>query len=844
MSPLPFSRLLDALRARGLPLGVREYVAFAALWQRLDGATVAELRGASAALLSTSDDEVQLVVATFDELYGERDEPPLPPPPPPPPDVWTRLQRALSSATTRWTLGAAVVAMAGLGVWLAWFIDPSLPPMPTATRHLPEPYAPPSDARGTGIDNTSIPAPPPLPPPPLATDWWIAVPALAVSALATLLVFQRPRAAAAERKRREKAWRQLRGSMPGPATFSLQPSTPPTWFDRRDLEDTATLLGRAFTTGLASTRLDVTRTVRLTIESGGLPRFVFEASSATGALLLLEDVAPEMEAWRAKTAAFVAALARQGIRLDRWVFEGTPAMVGRDLTGERVTLDALARRSVSNGVLIISSGSGLAHELEDAKIGWHEALSTWTRRSWLNPVVSPAAWRAELASMPVNVWPFTGNGVLEAAADLTIDPDGRRGRRPAPATTSTVLADDVERLKRLVAVAGQPSLELVEVLRRRFIPDAPEDTVLWVLREAAHGSLREVRLPEAAARRLVAAERRENPERERAVRALVLELLASQPQPAGSVAALRWELAVATQRLALAQLGGDDTAPALAELQRLSQSPIWDEVDASTHVLVDAGGAVALGPTSSDGRLSAPAGLPAGTTAPASTLSWLSPRPLEFAIAAVVAALVTGGLQVGGALAGAAIPHVTDAYRLDFAPATLDPEMAGTISISRTASAANAPATVQLYRDGEAFGDPLVVPVEGVIERSIAAADARHHFQARAVLPDGNLALSNSTWLGPSLGASMVSVNALPWAIGRILDAQGRQQVATGDFTTPFVISLLPGRYVVELAHPDYGTVTQPVDVQAGSDAQVRVTMPGYDAGATAQRLAPAASKQ
>ena len=54
---------------------------------------------------------------------------------------------------------------------------------------------------------------------------------------------------------------------------------------------------------------------------------------------------------------------------------------------------------------------------------------------------------------------------------------------------------------------------------------------------------------------------------------------------------------MATQRLALAQLDGDDTAPARAELQRLSQSPIWDEVDASTQVLGEAGGDVSVGPT-------------------------------------------------------------------------------------------------------------------------------------------------------------------------------------------------------------------------------------------------------
>lgn len=844
MSSLPFSRLLDVLRTRGVSLGVREYIAYADLWQRLDGASAADLRRASAALLGTSAEDVRLVLDTFDELYGPPPAIPAPPPPPPPVSWWMHVRRRVASPTVLWAAGALAVMLAALGVWGATLMNAPLPSPPEARLTLPEPYRPAPPGTSIDLGRDVPPGPPPdVPPPPRTVNWQLLLPALAVAAIATLIAFQRPRASAAEKKRRERAWRQARASLPGPATFSLQPAAPVPWFDRRDLEDAATLLGRAFTTGLLSSRLDVRRTVHLTIAGGGLPTFVFEASAATGALLLLEDVGPEMEAWRAKTAAFVAALGRQGIRLDRWVFEGTPALVGREVTGERIALEELRRRSVSNGVLVISSGSGLTVDTPSPGPDWRDALASWTRRSWLNPVVSPAAWRPACAALPVNVWPFTGDGVLEAAADLAVDPDGRRGRRPAATAAHTVLADDVERLKRLVAVAGHPSLELVETLRRRFLPDTPEDTVLWVLRDAAHGSTREVRLPESEVQRLVAAERRENPERERAVRTLVLDLLASQPPPPGSVAALRWELAVATQRLALAHLDGHDAEAPLGSLRRLAESPIWDEVDESIRGLAGASGRLDVGRQAADGHLDAPHGLPAGAAAPSSPLRWLTPRPLELAVAAVVAGVVIAGLQAAGALTGAAIDHVQDAYRLEFTAAVADPASAGVLVVARGTLPAEA-STAQLYRDGAPFGDAFDVPQGSVVERPVAVADAGHHFQVRATLPRGNLALSNTTWVAAPTAAAAVSVNALPWAIARILDAQGSQPVATGDFTTPFVVRLLPGRYVIELSHPDFEVVRQPVDVEAGRDAQVRVTLPGFDPAATARQLAPPASKQ
>ena len=836
MASLPFSGLLDALRAKGLRLGVRDYLAFAALWTRLEAASVAELRTAAGALLGRSPDEVRLVVETFDELYGARSEPP-PPPPPPPESTWERLRRRLWSATALWLLIFTLVVLAGLGVWLSSLLTPPLPTPPIPARSLPEPYRPPRPEETLTIV-TPPPPSPRLPDPPRASNRGLLLSALTVSGLAVLLALQRPRARAADRRHRERAWRQARAALSGPTAFTQAPLAPPVWFDRRDLEDAATLLGRAFTTGQASARLDVSRSIRLTIDGGGLTRFAFEASTASGALLLLEDIGPEMDSWRAKTAAFLQALTRQGVRLDRWVFDGTPALVARETAGERISLDQLAHRGFSNGVLIISSGSGLGAETPTPGVQWRDALTAWTRRSWLNPVVTRATWRPELASVPVNVWPFTGHGVLDAAADLAVDPEGRRGRRGHSDAAATVLADDVERLKRLIAIAGHPNLELVEVLRQRFIPDTPDDTVLYVLREAEHGSPREVRLAKADVRRLVTAERRENPERERAVRQYVADLLAAQPPPAGSLAALRWQLALAAQRLGLAQLGVGDAAAPTTDLQALTLSPIWDEVGDAIAGL-DTPGAEGIGRRTRRGEIGAPAALPRGTTGSAKASTWLRPRPFELAAAGLVTALVTGGLQTAGAFTGPAIEHVADAYRLEYSPPVEDPSGGGVLVAARNPGApTEAPAQVQLFRDGEAFGQPFAAPANGVAEQPIAPGDSGHHFQLRAALPAGNLALSQSVWVGAPQQLSAVSVNALPWAIGRILDAQTRQPVTSGDFTTPFVVHLPPGSYLLELSHQDYGVVTRPLDVQAGRDLQEIVPMPGFDPAETARRLA------
>lgn len=848
MSPsLPFSGLLDALRAKGLPLGVREYVAFAELWTRMDGATAAELRGAAGALLGSSPEEVRLVVATFDEMYGEsRQAPPLPPPPPEHP-LWRWLRRLRRSVLVRWVASVALVALAALALWTWGQLRPSLPPLPPTpsdVSSLPDTRAP----RAAGTESPPPPEPR-LPPPPTAFNRWAALATLGLTGVGALLLVQWPRVRAAEHRRRARAWRQAQASMPGPSTFELAPLEPPTWFDRRDLEEAATLLGRAFTTGIASARLDPTRTVRATIARGGVPTFVYEASTATGTLVVLEDIAPEMAVWQGKVTALLDALRKQGVRIDRWVFDGTPALVGRDSLAERVSLDHVARRASASGVLVISSGGGLVVEAQSDALAWRAALCQWTRRSWLNPVVAPGAWRPVLRGLPLNIWPLTGRGVFEAAADLAVDPEGRRQRSHTLGNTAgQVLVDDVERLKRLIAVAGHPSLDLVEVLRQRFIPDAPEDTVLEVLRDADHGSPGHVRLKSDEVRRLAAAERRENPARERAVREYVLGLLAAQPAPHGSVAQLRWRLADAAQRAALAELGVGDAAASRDTLRELSASPIQEEVRETARGLADIVPEDTFGSLdTSRGFASGPARATAAMASGGARRGWLFPRPLELALAAAAAVAVAGGLRSAGAFTGDAVPHVENAYRIAFSDTAAGDAVAGVLTVARQPSApAEAPVSVRLYRDGEPFGEGFDLAAGAVIERPIAVADTGHHYQVRAVLPRGNLAVSANAWVPPPRQTLPVSVDALPWAEVRVIDNRTGQPASEGTYTTPAVLNLAAGSYTFEFTHPEFGTTSQQVTVSVNEMTEVRVVMPGFDAAATAQELLrpPSAARQ
>src|SRR5262245_13871909 len=161
MTSFPFCDLLDALRAKQIPIGLSDYQAAARLIDRWDRQRVDELRMALAALLATNHDQVQVIHDTFDALYAtpvqQREEPP---------ERRTTWARRILGRARAWHVGVAI-ALALVSVIAIRVLQPPAVTEPT-TQPMPVPAPAPAPAP-TPLD--SVPPPPPsLPAAPVVRD--------------------------------------------------------------------------------------------------------------------------------------------------------------------------------------------------------------------------------------------------------------------------------------------------------------------------------------------------------------------------------------------------------------------------------------------------------------------------------------------------------------------------------------------------------------------------------------------------------------------------------------------------------------------------------------------------
>jgi hypothetical protein len=139
--------------------------------------------------------------------------------------------------------------------------------------------------------------------------------------------------------------------------------------------------------------------------------------------------------------------------------------------------------------------------------------------------------------------------------------------------SGAVSEDDIERVKRLASVVPHPTIELLEVLRKRFAPDVSDAVVLHLLPHAGGPLTPVVRLSDEEVQRCLAAMRLETPHLEAAVRRAVVEVLSDSQPTAGSTAHQRWQLAIALQQLQLADIDKSDASEALATIRTLGDGP-------------------------------------------------------------------------------------------------------------------------------------------------------------------------------------------------------------------------------------------------------------------------------
>jgi hypothetical protein len=705
----PFAGLLAELRARELGVGLHEYNDLALLVSRWNGTDPLALRDAIAALIARDRAEVQTIRELFDEwLAREQQEQAPATATPPAPRRWKT-----------WHVAAIVLLVAiaiAAGTW--WSFDPPTPPVDPGT--------------GTATTDTATTREPQTPlRSPVLPEAREQTPERPLILAAILLVMAVLASSVPQARRRQRQWaqrygKQLLASKEGPHHYEQrvipsEPSLPP-----RDVEEVATLLGRAREIdGARGDALNVEESLRLTLREGLRPHLVFEPPPRNVPVLLLIDLAWQMRPWRQKVDSFADNLARQGVVLDRWYFDGDPLLVSRTPHDRLVRLEELAATRSASSLMII--GSGQALPAESLKL-LGRLLKKWTFRTWLHPIGNPAYWRRELAELPIRMWPMTGKGIRAAAVEISRKQDSGESPLSVSAPRS-VTREDVERMKQLIAFVPHASLELAEELRRRFAPEVPEEVMLFLGAEGVfYGET--IRFPPEQLQRLLAAAAADA-SRERAVRAYLLEMLRESKPPEGSVAHLRWQLDEALYRL---QLGDASAAETLREL---AGGPLRNEVGAALDRVQDADAKPLVAAAAKEASRNVPSSLPArapdGTRAPL----WVWPRwwqALGAGVLAVAVALLLG--RWAGMGEGDVIPNLTGAYKLS----VLDRSV---LMMERTT---NAPAQAEIYRNETMWRQISLPSVARGLSIAFPGEEANAWFQIRSRLPGGNFALSEAVW--------------------------------------------------------------------------------------------------
>jgi hypothetical protein len=204
-------------------------------------------------------------------------------------------------------------------------------------------------------------------------------------------------------------------------------------------------------------------------------------------------------------------------------------------------------------------------------------------------------------------------------------------------------------------------------------------------------------------------------------------------------------------------------------------------------------------------------------------------------IASAVVLLASLGLNV---LPARALEHLVGAYGLEYLaqPSASSPRLQLTLARDD----ADLPRQVDLYRDDGLYRSGLSLGASAPTVVQLEAADTGFHYQVRAKLPEGNLAVSPWVWVA-SDRLVFVLVDASPWANVTINGGQA----ATGVQQTPFTAALLPGTYQLHFENPALGSqavLDQSLTVPA-PNAAIHVTMPGFDAAQTVDSFLPGQSQ-
>jgi TonB family protein len=308
-------------------------------------------------------------------------------------------------------------------------------------------------------------------------------------------------------------------------------------------------------------RLDVEATVAATVERLGFPDFRYKSDSRMPEYLVLIDRASYRDHQARLFDELTRALEREGVFAVRYFFDSDPRVCLDESGAGVVQLTELQNRYGNHRLLIFGNGDKLLDQITGRLDGWTAIFNHWQDRALLT-VETPSRWglrEIALAQLFI-VLPATLNGLLALVDhfETTLPADLRswvRGDFESPALEATP-AEIVAALRRslgedafqwLAACAVYTELQWNLTLYIGSLPSMPTGLVTeanllklirlpWFRVGIIPDELRWLLINELA------------PERQRAVRAALIELLEKDPAPPETFASDQYRLNLFAQR--------------------------------------------------------------------------------------------------------------------------------------------------------------------------------------------------------------------------------------------------------------------------------------------------------
>lgn len=647
MHTLPLNAFLIALTSDGIRLTSRDYERIALVLQTGGPWTTDRLRATLLALLARDEDQQELITRHFEDFftlpagataaYEQVDlhraladlhtlaQTPAPAAPHPPrriplldrlnqregagrPEVRARTH---PRRRFRWWVPAAALLVLGVVVAMGYLLlFAPAPVVPGEVQGVvPVPTTPVTEAPGTADGATQVPARTvPERRPWVQQRRYRDVPAVETINLIPLdlpATWQRYAAGAAGLlclTLLYALWLWRKQKLPEDAPAGFDPAgpryfspgviggSPAAWLDAAILDHLADSMGY-FSSEEGGQNLNVTGSIKATMQRGGIPTLAFHKRKQVRSLLILEDAQAEASAWNPVARELAAGIARRGVPVLYGQFQGSPEQFKAG-DGPVYRLEDLEDQRQGYLLLLFTDGTSFDRPAHSSFA--LEALARWPLVAWMD-LREPHGWDAT-ALLPtrygIPIYPATAAGLLLVAQCFLTEQGGARDYagdthsppgRPDPGGMRLEAYVEYRLGEALLwaqecAMIQPVSPGLADALRREFHPDLHPERIERLY--ALPGTRRSVSVlcfSDAVLKVLRRGflNRRTDDEQATVLRFILHAIDKVRPDAPDSLAVLAWEAFRERVRLEL------EPDAALKRLAALAQTPLKGSISSS-----------------------------------------------------------------------------------------------------------------------------------------------------------------------------------------------------------------------------------------------------------------------